>query len=105
MTKECVLVTGGAGYIGSNIINLLSQKNCEIICLDNFSNSYIDTIKRLKHKNTNITIINCDLLNLKDLEMVFSKHKITSVIHLAGKKYIPESTGKPCDYKGCENRV
>ena len=85
-----VLVTGGLGYIGSHIANLLSNK-CVII--DNLSNSNLN-YKKLLPKS----IVYKKNLNFKNLNQIFQNHKIRSVIHLAGLKSVEESTKFPIRY-------
>lgn len=67
-----ILVTGGAGYIGSHIIVELLEQNYEVIILDNFSNSFEEVINRI-HKITNKTpkVYNCDVNNIKNFFIGF----------------------------------
>jgi len=92
--EKYILVTGGAGYIGSNVILKLAKNNYKIVCLDNFSNSYPDAIYKITEKFSNVFIENVDLLKTKSLKKVFKKYDFETVIHLAGKKYIQESIEK-----------
>ena len=65
--KNRILVTGGAGYIGSNILLELLNKNKKIITIDNFSNSKIKNLKSLKEKfHDNLKIIKADILDKKN---------------------------------------
>lgn len=94
-----VLVTGGAGYIGTNITLKLAQKGYKVIIVDNFSNSHKYVIKNLQDLYpSNIKVYEFDLLDTKKLENLFEKENIYSVIHLAGKKYVPESFEKEEEY-------
>ena len=95
-----ILVTGGAGYIGSHTIVDLLENGFEVISIDNYSNSYptsfegIEKITAKKIKNYNI-----DLCNLEAMKTVFEEHKgITGIIHFAAMKYINESVDKPIMY-------
>jgi len=101
MLKNCVLITGGAGYIGTNIIEKIKGRN--IVCLDNFSNSFKQVVERLKQSNEKIIVEECDLLDVHSVENIFSCYEIKDVIHLAGKKYIQESFLKIDEYY--ENNV
>ena len=89
-----VLITGGAGYIGCNVTQLLAQKKFNVIIVDNFSNSYPHQITTLTNYYKNIKLYDADLLDDNDLDQIFSENKIDAVIHLAGKKYVSESFEK-----------
>jgi len=94
-----VLVTGGAGYIGSHTCVELLNKGYEIIVIDNFCNSNPEALKRVSEiTGKSFIYYNVDLLNKSDLEDVFIKHKIESVIHFAGLKAVGESTIYPIEY-------
>ena len=87
--KNRILVTGGAGYIGSNILLELLNKNKKIITIDNFSNSKIKNLKSLKEKfHDNLKIIKADILDKKKLFKIFETNKIQTVIHLAALKSV-----------------
>ena len=94
-----ILVTGGAGYIGSHILLELLKKNYEVIVVDNFSNSYKEALKRVeKISSKKITLVELDLQNFTDIKKVFTNNKIDAVIHLAGLKAVGESVEIPLDY-------
>ncbi|XP_033313037.1 UDP-glucose 4-epimerase isoform X1 [Bombus bifarius] len=101
-----VLVTGGAGYIGSHTVLELLQANFEVVVIDNFSNAYKgnDNIKpecllRVeKLTNKTVTFIQCDVTNWNELKDVFKKHEFHSVIHFAALKAVGESCEKPLEY-------
>ena len=99
-TSKCILVTGGAGYIGSHtIVELLSEKEVEIISVDNYSNSSADTYSRIeKITGKKVKHYEIDLCNLTDAEKVFSENKISGVIHFAALKSVPESVSNPIRY-------
>lgn len=101
MKKKTILVTGGAGYIGSHtIIELLNEKNVEIISIDNYSNSTPKTFDRIK-KITGVKIknYNIDLCDLPEVKKVFRANKgITGIIHFAAFKSVPESVENPLLY-------
>ena len=94
-----ILVTGGGGYIGSNIVLKLVQQGYKVVVVDNFSNSNSTVIRNLQEKyKNNIKIYNFDLLDTEKLEKVLVNENIFSVLHLAGKKYVPESFNKEEEY-------
>ncbi|MBY0061799.1 MULTISPECIES: UDP-glucose 4-epimerase GalE [Priestia] len=94
-----VLVTGGAGYIGSHTCVELLNEGHEIIVVDNFSNSKLESLKRVSEITGKVfKIYNVDLLNQKKLEEVFSENKIEAVIHFAGLKAVGESVSIPLWY-------
>ncbi len=94
-----VLVTGGAGYIGSHTIILLIKAGYEVVIFDNFSNSSRESIHRVeKLVNQKIELVEGDIRNGDDLQKVFDGYKIDSVIHFAGLKAVGESVEKPLKY-------
>jgi UDP-glucose 4-epimerase len=94
-----ILITGGAGYIGSHTCIELINANEKIVVLDNLSNSTNTVLKRIEDiTKTNIPFENADLRDTKALENVFKKHNITAVIHFAGLKSVNESINEPIDY-------
>lgn len=82
-----ILVTGGAGFIGSHLIDSLLKKNLNVICLDNLSNSNKSYVKKLS-KNKKFNFIKINLENLNKLEKVFLKYNISLVYHLAANSDI-----------------
>ena len=99
-----ILVTGGAGYIGSHTCVELLNKGHEVVVLDNLSNSSeiaLDRVKEITGKD--LTFYKADLLDMDALENVFEKEDIDSVIHFAGLKAVGESVAKPLWYY--ENNV
>lgn len=94
-----ILVTGGAGYIGSHTCVELLQAGHEVIVVDNLSNSKYEAIKRVEEiTKKKIQFHKVNILNKKDLSKIFSHHKIDSVIHFAGLKAVGESVEKPLSY-------
>lgn len=94
-----VLVTGGAGYIGSHLCIELLESGYDIIVLDNFSTSSPEALKRVqKIIGRTLRVYNVDLNNKMNLMRIFSKESIDSVIHLAGFKSVGESTSSPLKY-------
>ena len=94
-----ILVTGGAGYIGSHTCVELLNAGEEIVVLDNFCNSKpraLEIVKELTGKD--FKSYNADLLDRAAVEKVFEENKIDSVIHFAGLKAVGESVRKPIEY-------
>ena len=85
MSEENILITGGFGLIGSNLIKILLKKKFNIIVIDNFSNGSFKSLKLFKKfsKKNNITFYKIDLNNFSKVKSVFEKHSIKYVIHLA----------------------
>jgi UDP-glucose 4-epimerase len=98
--KSTILVTGGAGYIGSHTVVELQQAGFEVVIIDNLSNSSADTIDRIYQitgQKPHFEKIDC--LEYNALEEVFKKYpKIEAVIHFAANKAVGESTEKPLLY-------
>lgn len=94
-----ILVTGGAGYIGSHTCVELLQAGHDIAVLDNFSNSNAESLERVKQiTGKDFKIYNEDLLNRTGLEKVFAENDIEAVIHFAGLKAVGESVTMPLWY-------
>ena len=99
-----VLLTGGAGYIGSNVLLALRDSGYETLILDNFCNSSEERLKVFaKLIGGNLNYVKSDIRSIKELREVFSQHEIESVIHLAGLKSVSESIENPNLYY--ENNV
>ena len=94
-----ILITGGAGYIGSHIAVELLNKNYKVIVYDNLTNSSKISVKRVEEiTGKNITFYEADILDEKKLSEVFEKEKIDVVIHCAALKSVGESVKKPLEY-------
>jgi UDP-glucose 4-epimerase len=94
-----ILVTGGAGYIGSHTCVLLIEAGHEVVIFDNFSNASKESILRVeKIVQKNIPYIEGDVRSKKDLGKVFDTYHIDAVIHFAGFKAVGESVEKPLSY-------
>lgn len=94
-----VLVTGGAGYIGSHTVLELLEQDHEVIVVDNLSNSSEEALRRVQDiTGKSVTFYEEDLLNKEHLDDIFSKHFIDAVIHFAGYKAVGESVTKPMMY-------
>lgn len=94
-----LLITGGAGFIGSNLVDSLLQQRHEIICLDNFDDYYDPLIKQKNIRNalsySTYRLIKGDIRNIKVLKAIFSENKIDLVIHLAARAGVLPSLQNP----------
>ena len=94
-----ILVTGGAGYIGSHTVIELLRNNNEVVIVDNLSNSNESVIERIKTiTKKEVSFFKTDILDENGLREVFEKHKIDLCIHFAGLKAVGESLKKPLQY-------
>lgn len=94
-----ILVTGGAGYIGTHTSLDLLNDNHDIVVIDNLSNGNYDAIKRIeKLSNKRIKFYKSDLLDKGAIDYIFKENKIEAVIHFAGLKSVGESVQKPLFY-------
>lgn len=94
-----ILITGGAGYIGSHTLISLAKTGYDFVVFDNLSNSSKKSIKRVeKIIKKPIAFEKGDIRNKKDLNKVFKKYEIDSVIHFAGLKAVGESVENPLSY-------
>ena len=94
-----ILVTGGAGFIGSHTVVELIQAGKEVVIVDNFSNSKPEVLNRIE-KITGIRPIlyQADLLDKPAIDKIFEEQNIEAVIHFAGFKAVGESVQKPLEY-------
>ncbi|MBI9100724.1 MAG: UDP-glucose 4-epimerase GalE, partial [Spirochaetaceae bacterium] len=94
-----ILVTGGAGYIGSHTCLLLLEAGHKVIVVDNLSNSSEESLRRVKKlTGKELLFYHIDLLDKRALEVVFKENHIDSVIHFAGLKAVGESVTMPLHY-------
>ncbi len=94
-----ILVTGGAGYIGSHTCISLIEAGFDIVVYDNFSNSSKKSLQRVESiVERNIPLVEGDIRDKEVLQDVFDKYDIDSVIHFAGLKAVGESVQKPLEY-------
>ncbi len=94
-----ILVTGGAGYIGSHTCVELLQKGYGVIVVDNFDNSSPESLKRVEEiTGKKVTLYEGDVRDGNLLDKIFSERKIDWVIHFAGLKAVGESCVKPIEY-------
>jgi UDP-glucose 4-epimerase len=99
MNTQKIVVTGGAGYIGSHTVVELIQAGYEVIVVDNLERSEISILKGVELiTGAKITFYQIDCLDQHALGKVFSEHAISSVIHFAAFKSVNESVEKPLDY-------
>jgi UDP-glucose 4-epimerase len=95
---ETVLVTGGAGYIGSHTMVELLTGGFDVICLDNFVNSSPEAVKRVeKIAGKRVTLVNGDVRDRLVLSRVFNR-PIDAVVHFAALKAVGESVERPVEY-------
>ncbi len=94
-----ILVTGGAGYIGSHTNVELLNAGHEVVVVDNFCNSSAESVKRVqKITGKSVKLYEGDLRDGALLNKIFDENKIDSVIHFAGLKAVGESCAKPIEY-------
>ncbi len=99
---KTILVTGGAGFIGSNLCDRLLALGHKVICIDNFNNSYPSIFKRQNIssalKNPNFSLYEVDIRSADALKIIFSKNKIDAVVHLAARGGVQMSIVEPVEY-------
>lgn len=99
---QTILVTGGAGFIGSHCVDRLLARGDKVVCIDNFNDFYDPKIKRanikehLKHEN--YTLVEADIADKKAMEQVFQTHKFDRVLHLAARAGVQPSMKDPLEY-------
>jgi len=94
-----ILVTGGAGYIGSHTCVELLNAGYDVVVLDNLCNSCKESVNRVEEiTGKKVTFYEADLLDQPAVKRVFDNEKIESVIHFAGLKAVGESVYKPLEY-------
>jgi len=94
-----ILVTGGAGYIGSHTCVELLERGYEVVVLDNYYNSCAVSVERVeKITGKKIALYEGDVRDRAMLDKIFTEHKIDCVIHFAGLKAVGESCAKPVMY-------
>ena len=94
-----ILVTGGAGYIGSHTVVELQNAGYDVVVLDNLSNSSEKSLERVeKLTGKPVKFYKADILDRDALNEIFDKEDINSCIHFAGLKAVGESVAKPWEY-------
>ena len=96
---SCILVTGGAGYIGSHTVLALLQAGHDVVVLDNLSNSSPESLTRVAHiAGRAAVLVQGDVRDAAVLRAVFAQYPISSVLHFAGLKAVGESATEPLRY-------
>ena len=94
-----ILITGGAGYIGSHTAVEILKNGAELVLEDKFSNSSPEVLEKIKKiTGKDFKFYELDLLDEEKLDSVFKENKIEAVIHFAGLKAVGESVEKPIEY-------
>jgi UDP-glucose 4-epimerase len=97
-----ILITGGAGYIGSHVVKQLLDKKNDIVIIDNLSTGFQKTISTLKKhaesKKVTLSFYKADLSDNKKIDYIFAKEKPKGVIHFAASIVVPESVSDPLKY-------
>lgn len=94
-----VLLTGGAGYIGSHTAVELLEAGHQVVIVDNLSNSSKEAVKRIERITRKpVDFYEADLRDREKLDEIFTTHKVDAVIHFAGLKAVGESVKKPLEY-------
>ena len=94
-----ILVTGGAGFIGSHTCVELLNAGYDVVVVDNLCNSSEEALRRVeKITGKKVTFYQADIRDGAALDEIFSKESIDSVIHFAGLKAVGESVAKPLEY-------
>ena len=96
---KTILVTGGAGYIGSHTLIELINNNFEVVVIDNLANSSRESLRRVEQiTGHEIPFVEADVRDQSVLDDIFTTYSIDSVIHFAGLKAVGESVAKPLEY-------
>ena len=94
-----ILVTGGAGYIGSHACIELLNEGYNVVVIDNLSNSKLESISRVKLiTSKSLDFVQADLQDYDSVRKLFSQYKIDAVMHFAGLKAVAESVDNPLLY-------
>lgn len=101
--SKTVLVTGGAGFIGSHLSEALLAEGHRIVCLDNFNDYYDPAVKRRNlqavRQSERFTLVEGDILDLELLRRVFQAHAVDIVVHLAARAGVRPSIAQPLLYQ------
>src|SRR5574342_1415317 len=97
-----VLVTGGAGFIGSHCVEVLLQRGDTVVCVDNFNDFYDPKVKKSNisacKKNKNFVLYEADIGDYKAVEKIISKEKPNKILHLAARAGVQPSLKDPLEY-------
>lgn len=97
--KKPILITGGAGYIGSHTVVELLQTNRSVVVLDNLQNSALEVVQRIQQiTQQKINLVQGDVRDAQLLNSLFKEHNFASVVHFAGLKSVGESVDEPILY-------
>lgn len=99
---ETVVVTGGAGFIGSNLVEELLNQKYKVVCVDNFDETYSPKFK-VEHvspflRNKNFVLYPTDIRNLEEMRLIFEKERPKYIVHLAAKADTREAVVNPYGY-------
>lgn len=99
-----ILITGGAGFIGSHLTKALLLTNYKIVVVDNFNDYYDpklkhDRIKKFLGPHQNLKVIKADVADYKSMERLFKKHKFDKICHLAAQAGVRYSLSRPFVYE------
>ena len=98
-TSKTILVTGGAGYIGSHTTLVLLQAGFDVLVVDNLSNASVESLKRVAQLAGHApTFVEGDVRDRALLDHLLAQHPIQAVLHFAGLKAVGESVAQPLDY-------
>jgi len=105
--QQTILITGGAGFIGSHLVERLLSERQKVICLDNFDPFYEPKIKQANLQNAlndqNFTLVEGDIRDTECLKKLFEEHRIEKVVHLAARAGVRASIANPQLYE--ENNI
>lgn len=93
-----ILITGGAGFIGTNVTAEMLQRGHNVVVVDDFKNAYASNINRLKKQFKNLQVFKANCCNQQAMEDIIKNYKFDTIIHLAAKKYVFESFAHPKAY-------
>ena len=94
-----VMLTGGAGYIGSHVCIELLKSNYQVVIFDNFSNSHREVIERIQHiVPGRVSVVDSDIRDQDAIERALLTYRCQSVVHLAGLKAVGDSVVGPLKY-------
>jgi len=97
--KSKILITGGAGYIGSHTCIELLAAGFELVVIDNLCNSKLEAVRRVENiAGKPVEFMKLDVRDRAGLRELFNKHSLSAVIHFAGLKAVGESVEKPLEY-------
>ncbi len=103
-SDTCVLVTGGAGFIGTHTVLELLDRGYNVVVVDNLYNSKPEAIRRVRkiaglaEDDPHLVFVEADIIDRDAMDKVFAEHDIDAIIHFAGYKAVGESVQKPLEY-------